>query len=204
MNDKHCQCDEFEPLISAMIDGELDADERNELNSHLQNCGHCKRRVVAFEEVDLAIGRLSRANVADGRADESIPFSLAKPPFEMRPTKAKPSKNRRVIWRLIPLAAAATLLIGLGVAVWPNPQPVRAEAISTAQFVEPMKDLHFLNRMKQRDQEVMLQTLGLDLRSMKLELQLLEPADQISLSSRIDAMLEKLNQFDAQYESNQP
>lgn len=199
MNEKHSTCEDYEPLISAMIDGELDAIERNELNSHLQNCAHCKQRVVDFEEVDRTVDQLS--HVAVGIPRKTSPYSLARPPYEMRPSKLKPRFRRRTIWRLIPLAAAATLLIGLGVAVWPNPRPVSAELISAEQFVEPLKELHLLNQLKHREQEVMLQTLGLDLRSMKLELNLLEPADQLSLNTRIDAMLEKLNRFDAKHDT---
>lgn len=148
----------------------------------------------------MAVDRLSHATVAGDVSGDRMPYSLAKPPYDMRPTKSKPRPGR-AIWRLIPLAAAATLLIGLGVAVWPSPQPARAELISTEQFVEPMKELHLLNQLKQRDQEVMLQTLGLDLRAMKLEIGLLDPADQLSMGSRIDAMLEMIHQFESNHDS---
>ena len=195
MTDNHSNCESYEPLISAMIDGELETVERNDLNSHLQNCATCKQRVIAFEQVDAAIATLSHDSGFAETPACATPYATAKPPFDMRPPKsAAPRKKQRLIWRLVPIAAAATLLIGLAIATWSNPQPASAEPISSSQFVEPMKELHLLNRGKQRFQGVMLQTLDLDLRTLKLELNLLEtdPAARESFAEQIDAMIEKV------------
>jgi hypothetical protein len=205
MIDNHSNCEHYEPLISAMIDGELESDERNELNSHLQNCARCKQRVVAFEQVDAAVGSLALNSAGNnGSPNSPTPYSFATAPFAMLPPKSAPRRNnKRVIWRLIPLAIAATLLICLGIVAWPNPQPANAGQISPAQIVEPMKELHLLNQIKQRDQNVMLQTLVMDLRSMKLEIDLLEPGstERVGLTAQIDAMIEKVKLFETKNET---
>jgi hypothetical protein len=200
MINQHSNCDAYEPLISAMIDGELESNERNELNSHLQNCAMCKQRAIAFERVDAAVETLSQdsaatraAKIANLRLHSAAPFAM------YPPKKAPPRANKLLVWRLIPLAAAATLLICLGIAAWPSPRPASAELISPAQIVEPMKELHLLNQRNQRNQDLMLRTLGMDLRSMKLEINLLEPgsAERVSLAAQIDAMIDKVTMFQA-------
>ena len=199
MIDQHSNCDTYEPLISAMIDGELESGERNELNSHLQNCTMCKQRVIAFERVDAAVETLSHNSDAARSTNEAILRLQSAVPFAMYPPKkAPPRANNLLIWRLIPPAAAATLLICLGIAAWPSPRPLIAESISPAQIVEPMKELHLLNLEKQREQSLMLRTLIMDLRSMKLEINLFEPgsAKRISLASQIDAMIERVELYE--------
>lgn len=196
MIDQHSNCDTYEPLISAMIDGELESDERNELNSHLQNCTTCKQRVIAFERVDAAVETLSHNSEPTQSTNEAILRLQSAVPFAMYPPKKVPPRaNNLLIWRLIPLAAAATLLICLGVAAWPS---ASAESISPAQIVEPMKELHLLNLEKQREQSLMLRTLIMDLRSMKLEINMFEPgsAERVSFASQIDAMIEKVELYE--------
>lgn len=200
MINKHSNCETYEPLISAMIDGELESSERNELNSHLQNCAMCKQRVITFEQVDAAVAMLSSDGKNAGSSGNPTLNSQTTIPFPMHPPKMAPPRSSKLNpWRLIPLAAAATLLICLGIAAWPNPRPANAELISPSQIVEPMKELHFLNLQKQRDQDLMLRTLGMDLRSMKLEINLLEPgsAERVGLAAKIDAMIEKVNVYQA-------
>ncbi len=192
-------CESYEPLISALIDGELEPAEQNELKSHLQNCPACKQRVIFFERVDAAVESLSHRSVADSldNPNQRLPAHF---PFAMHPPKKDvPRPRRRLIWRLIPLAAAATLLICLGIAAWPFPRPANADQISASQIVKPFKELRLLNLQQQRDQDLMLRTLGMDLRSMKLEINLLEPGsvERISLATQIDAMIEKVKLYEA-------
>jgi len=204
MNSEPVNCETYDPLISAMMDGEIESVERNELNSHLQNCARCKQRVMAFEQVDSAVERLSHKNLSgseslNGFAQSSFPTV----PFAMHEAKKKSLQaHRKSAWRLIPLAAAAMLLVCLGIALWPNPRPVNAGLISPSQIVEPMKELHFLNQETRRNQELMLRTLGMDLRSMKLEINHFElgSAERDSLSAQIDAMIEKVQTFEARRE----
>ena len=203
MNNQPLNCENYEPLISAMIDGELETRERNELKSHLQNCAMCKQRVIAFERVDAAVETLSQEPVA-ARSVEIDKLRLPSAvPFAMYPPKTAPRRPRiALIWRLIPLAAAATLLICLGIAAWPYPKPANAEQISTAQIVEPMTELYLLNVQQQREQNLMLRTLDMDLRSMKLEINSLDPgsSERINLAARIDTMLENVRMLEMKYD----
>lgn len=201
MTNRHSNCETYEPLISALIDGELEPSEQNELKSHLQNCAMCKQRMIVFERVDAAVEILSHDSAASTPHDPNLhlPASI---PFAMHPPSKAPLRaNRLMIWRLIPLAAAATLLICLGIAAWPNPKSVNAELISSAQIVEPMKELYLLNLQQQREQELMVRTLGMDLRSMKLEINLLDPESdrRANLAAQIDAMIEKVNLYESNF-----
>ena len=202
MNNQPLNCENYEPLISAMIDGELESSERNELKSHLQNCAMCKQRLIAFERVDAAVETLSQESVATRPAEIDKLRLPSAVPFAMHPPKTAPRRSKSaMIWRLIPLAAAATLLICLGIAAWPYPKPANAEQISTAQIVQPMKELYLLNVQQQREQNLMLRTLDMDLRSMKLEINSLEPgsAERINLAARIDTMLENVRMLETKY-----
>ena len=204
MTSEHVNCEIYEPLISAMMDGELESGERNELNSHLQNCARCKQRAIAFEQVDSAVERLSHKMLPAGESLNGFPqSSYPTVPFAMHEAKKSlPQTQSKSAWRLIPLAAAATLLVCLGIALWPNPRPVNAGLISPSQIVEPMKELHFLNQETQRNQELMLRTLGMDLRSLKLEINHFELGsdERESLSAQIDAMIQKVQTFDTRDE----
>jgi anti-sigma factor RsiW len=202
MNNQPLNCENYEPLISAMIDGELESNERDELKSHLQNCVSCKQRVIAFECVDAAVETLSQDSLPNRTAEMDKLRLPSAVPFSMHlPTTAPRRAPSPLIWRLIPLAAAATLLICLAIAAWPYPKPASAEQISTAQIVEPMTELYRLNVQRQREQNLMLRTLDMDLRSMKLEINSLEPgsAERLSLAARIDTMLENVRMLETNY-----
>jgi len=187
MKDETSNCESFEILISAMLDNELDANEQNELESHLANCCSCQNLVQSYQQVNTMVDRLS--------VDWSVPEKLN---HEKQHSLKTSGVKRFSIWRLIPLAAAAMLLVSFTIAAWPNPQPAKAEQISSDQFVEPMKEIQFLNMEKQRDQELMLRTLGMDLRSLKLELNQLEPGspERQKFAEQIDAMIEKVRSFE--------
>ena len=106
------------------------------------------------------------------------------------------------VWRLIPLGVAATLLVCFGIAAWPNPQPVNANQILPEQIAGPMFELETLNNQKQRDQDLMLRTLGMDLRAMKLEISQLEPGseERERLETQIDLMIAKVRKFESESE----
>ena len=195
MNNNFNHCEPFEILISAMIDDEISTSESHELELHLTNCKSCQSRVAAFHHVNNSLNLLSIGHDENShwRRDAAID----------KPTLANSLSSSAIkspfsIWRLIPLAAAATLLVCLAIAAWPNPKPANANQISPEEFVEPMKEIHLLNLQKQRDQELMLRTLGMDLRSLKLELNELEPgsAERVKFAEQIDAMIEKVRTFE--------
>jgi hypothetical protein len=195
-----------------MLDGELDSSEREELLSHLADCPCCRSQIRSFEQVNFAVESLSQRKDLDDSQLATLPRPTLPRPMLPRPmlprpngvaslSKPKPLAVKRRIaaaWRLIPLAAAATLMICLGITALPDPGAASAEQIPPEQFVEPMKEFLENNFQRQNDQELMLRTLGWDLRAMKLELNQLDPdsAERINLESQIDAMLAKVQLFE--------
>ena len=74
-----------------------------------------------------------------------------------------------------------------------------AEQLTAEQFVKPMTDLNRINHQQQRDQDLMLRTLGMDLRSLKLELKQLEnaaPEERLRLEKQIEKMLHRVEEFE--------
>ncbi|MFT7631396.1 MAG: putative anti-sigma-YlaC factor YlaD [Mariniblastus sp.] len=183
-----CEC--FEPMISAMLDGELNSPEQLKLNAHLSQCSACRELAGVFSQVDASVSHLSLQQITTDAA------ALA------APTKHKldrpHSKSHFSIWRMLPLAVAATLLVCLTIVSWPNSTPANADQITPAQFIEPMTDLHVLNFEKQKDQDLMLRTLNMDLRSLRIELSQLESSneDREKINSQIDAMIKKVEAFE--------
>ncbi len=197
MNHKQSTCEIFEPLISGMIDGELTRQEHEKLRGHLDACSQCAEQLKAFEMADRVIRVQPRVRSDLSAVSLSGLNSLAKS------KSAKPATNQPTIWtplRLIPLASAAVLLLALGIMVANDSKTATADQVTPAQIVEPMKDLFMINQQLHQDQQLMLRTLGMDLRLLKVEIGQLEPgsSERQRLSERLDAMVEKVRTFEAQ------
>jgi hypothetical protein len=191
MNPNEQNCDQFEPMVSALIDNELSPDEHSILNDHLDQCDSCRQLMRDFESVNSSVDSLSFAPSVD-RANSQLETFVV--------TRQKQSLNNWLsVWRLVPLAGVASLLIGL-LLVTAQPAPeATAEQLTLEQFVKPMTDLNRINHQQQRDQELMLRTLGMDLRSLKLELIQLEnagPEDRTRFENQIEEMLSRVEQFE--------
>ncbi len=132
---RNSNCETCQPLISAMLDGELTTAENDELDLHLQQCADCQIQVERFRAVNGAVRQLSNPTIVKTELSKQV------------------MSRSFSIWRTIPLAAAATLLVCLAIGTWPNPQPAKAEHVSAEQFVKPMEDLAYLNLQEQSDQE---------------------------------------------------
>ena len=184
------ECHVFEPLVSVMLDGELTQVEQEHVQKHLDGCPNCQQLLVGFSQVDQAVGMLSDVPDHHQAAKDADLFLE-------RPVKKRLAFS---VWRLIPLAVAATVLICLGITMLPTPTPVTADQVTPEQIVRPIKELHLINLQQKRDQELMLRTLGMDLRSLRLEIAQLESGSQEQeiLESQINAMIEKVNQFEQQ------
>lgn len=194
MNPKNQGCETFEPLVSAMIDGELQPGEQVELESHLDHCQSCGNLVREFQRIDDAVGALGREqrfieHDVENRVTETIVV-----------TRQKPSvKDWLSPWRLVPVAGVAALLVGLFIVMTQPPAEATADQFSAEEFVKPLTDLNRINLQQHRDQELMLKTLGMDLRALKLELKQLEsagPEDRQRLEQQIEMMLERVGSFD--------
>lgn len=200
MISQNSECQIYEPLVSVMLDGELDQFEQQQLQKHLDGCPSCQHLLETFSNVDEAVGLLSGRRNENAATYDSVSIDRPISKFE------RPAKKRLAFsaWRLIPLAVAATVLVCLGMTMLPTPSPVTAEQVSPEEVVRPIKELHLINSQQQRDQELMLRTLGMDLRSLRLEIAQLDSAsdEQQNLENQINAMIEKVRQFESQTQTN--
>ena len=136
-------CNEYEELISCMIDGELDDDIQAELHAHIETCENCKLIYRAFSGIsehmkeDMAE---APANLASGVMDKIAPKKNGV--LRLRP------------WMRVAAAAACTALViigagslylfsgGMSTKASPtqNENAVMAEAPDSRDFFEPETD----------------------------------------------------------------
>lgn len=193
-------CVAYHERISLSLDGELTGSESADLEVHLAQCTACREIADQFMEVDFAVSQLSLDRVLPASAPNSIPATALEPSPSAELSGAASSRGflGSALWRLVPLAVAASVLICLAIATWPSATPATADQIPNEQFVKPLTQLQWLNGEQQRDQALMLKTLLLDLRAMKLEVAQLEngSSEQSVLTAQIDAMMEKVSRFE--------
>lgn len=70
-------CEDYQPLLVGLIDGELTAEEASNLNTHLQRCAACRQSHDELRETDdlLANIRFEEVGDADLRALWRSPYS---------------------------------------------------------------------------------------------------------------------------------
>jgi len=54
-------CDDFEVLLSGLVDGELTEEEQRRLDSHLAECAHCQRELDALRRMVVGTSLLLHA-----------------------------------------------------------------------------------------------------------------------------------------------
>jgi anti-sigma factor RsiW len=117
-------CEEYQELITALIDGELTADERLAVERHLQVCPACRaahRREGHLIQQTRAAARRLKAPPALRRAIEE---RLAARPLEsVRANETRARRLRTTAWRPAALAAAAVLVIVAALAYIRSPAP---------------------------------------------------------------------------------
>lgn len=191
LDKKPDDCELFEPMISASLDNELSSKELCQLNEHMANCDSCRSLAADFAAGNAAVELLGSAPLT---STELQPIRTPGPVASTNHSESSWFSIRRVV----PIGVAATLLICFGIAMWPNPKPVNANQISAEEIAKPIFELETLNSQKQQDQNLMLRTLGMDLRAMKLEISQLEPGseERERLETQIDSMIEKVRKFE--------
>ncbi len=181
-------CEQFAPLISAMIDGELELDAAVQLNEHLESCQACQQRAARFRQLDGLVFQNSQ------------PLS-GKPLAKTVVTKfsaAQPHSLTRTLMRWVPLATAAAILVGLMVATFPSSR----STVTAEQIARPLAELEMINADHRESQERMRKIMELDLRALKLELAQLDEnngeavtTQKKQLEQHVDQLIERVNQF---------
>lgn len=119
-------CELVERDLGPYIDGELDADATSSMRAHLRECAACRRRAGELD----TLGRLVRA----------IPGERAPDRLRARVTAAA-SRRRTATW-LLPFAAAAVVLLAVGVGLLrTGGEPARAT------MLEDVVDSHIRSLM---------------------------------------------------------
>ena len=193
MNSNDPQCEQFEPLVSAMLDGELADADLQTVNKHLAVCDSCRDLKKDFSTVDDGVRSMASDSAENQNGHTKTETFVV--------TRQKPSlKSWLSVWRLVPLATVAALMIGLFIVTTNQTAPdAAAEQLTAEQFVKPMTELNRINRQQQRDQEMMLRTLSMELRSLKLELMQLENTgdeDRARLENQIEDILRRVEEFE--------
>ena len=120
------ECEEFAPLLSAFVDGELTEEERAEVLAHVSECEKCRRLLGELTALHAALGELE---------DEDVPAGFTEGVMAaMRAEKAakKPQTKKRSAWRRwMPMAACAAI-VALAAAVTIPRTAMKQEANDTA------------------------------------------------------------------------
>jgi len=182
-------CETYGPLISGKIDGEISGEASLQLDQHLAVCSECQQRLQKFRKIDELI--FSAATPAD--ADTAIAW----PPVKKQLRENKQTLQKELM-RWIPLAVAASVLIGLIVIALPSKSTVTAEQIAI-----PLAELEMITDAQHDNQVRMLKSFELELRALKLQLmQNTSDADSADtsvdkqrVSEEIDRLIEKVNQY---------
>ena len=107
-------CEYYEELIGAAIDGEITAEEDKELRAHLEGCGTCRSFYEAMQAIagtDNALGEPPE----DFTANVMALVHKAAAPQEKAPAKKK-TNITRLVTRYGALAAVAAAAIWAGTA----------------------------------------------------------------------------------------
>jgi len=120
-------CKQTRTLLMAYLDSELDALSTLEVGEHLERCGACRERFDAEQTIERGL----RAELLDERMPEAVWQRLT---AQVQPAASRP----RRVWRLVPLAAAALVLVAVGLllrdSLWGN-TPLPSGSLAAA-FVE--------------------------------------------------------------------
>jgi predicted anti-sigma-YlaC factor YlaD len=113
-------CQELDEQLDDWVDGTLPAGAASEVEGHLRSCPLCRERERRLRQV------LAHA--------AALPHSLA-PPRDLWPGIARRVARERswsraaARWSPVALAAAATVVVGLGAVLWSGPSPSRVRTV---------------------------------------------------------------------------
>jgi len=172
-------CDRAAEMLSARLDGELDADEAALLEEHLGSCGDCRDLAERLEAVDrtAALADIRPRPGLQGELEARIAGTAR------RGTRRGTGSGLRLFARL---AVAALVLIALSLVILVTSD--KAGADSVAAHVAALEEINY---QAIGEQETILDTLALDLNAMKLKVRFadIDQENADALLARIDDLL---------------
>lgn len=185
-NDRNPDCEHFELLISCGIDGELTGDERLELSRHLDECSSCRVRSVKFKKVNELAGQL-------GILDDATCTKVVVPVTIKSGSVGNPDRPGHW-YRFVPYAALVGLAAGL--VVWIGAFLPDSKHADASEVVVPLVSLMQINSTRQEDHEFFRESLELDLRTLKLQIDALENQDQRAhFRERYQRLLQRIKEI---------
>jgi hypothetical protein len=190
-------CEDYGPLISAMIDGELPPDESAALEEHLLSCCECNRRSKVFREFGRLASNASPIPSSDWR--ESIQHRVR-----------VHRRRQRVSWTTTYVAAAAVLVAMVGAVIHfggADSAPATgiagtgtadshvATSSNERDMTGPLETLQIVSRQEKRTHDSMRKLMEWDLRALKIEVKQMNLSpDQVErLNHRIDALIRRID-----------
>lgn len=120
------KCEEFAPLLSAFVDGELTEEERAEVLAHVSECEKCRRLLGELTALHAALSELEDEDVPAGFTEDVMAAVRAEK------AAAKPQVKKRSTWRRwMPMAACAAI-VALAAAVTIPRTEMKQETTSAA------------------------------------------------------------------------
>ena len=78
------KCEEFAPLLSAFVDGELTEEERAEVLAHVSECEKCRRLLGELTALHAALGELEDEDVPAGFTEGALAAAVTIPRTAMK------------------------------------------------------------------------------------------------------------------------
>ena len=117
---------ELLPQLAAYHDGELNAADTKNIEHHLEGCSSCRLLLEDFEALDVAVLGLEQATLYDRGIYLRVLAEIG------RDEVSVPTKAQRSPWIVASVAAAAVLLLGLGINIfWQQSEPRLADVTPT-------------------------------------------------------------------------
>ena len=99
-------CQELERLLYPYLDGEFQPEERMDMETHLETCAACTRRVEQEREIQQALRRAARHSVQSSRAPASLRAGIQ--------VGLKRQQRRTYQLQFLRMGAAALVVVAVG------------------------------------------------------------------------------------------
>ncbi|MBX9769818.1 MAG: zf-HC2 domain-containing protein, partial [Candidatus Obscuribacterales bacterium] len=123
------KCQEVEPWLDGLFDGELTADERQMAEAHVSQCADCRHKLAEIEALSSQLAALPKLAVGRDLSAEILKKAQAKPATKNNVVIFK----RKEVWA----AAAACLLLGLTLPFWHH-EPVMVSQVPPVKSEAPL------------------------------------------------------------------